>query len=93
MNHKDVVKSLVRSLPKPITGHTALAVARLCHLAGIDGPGQWGNAYFRCGDCGEARDCDGSERWNAWWDLPECECEHTLTVEELVISEGWANRV
>lgn len=93
MDHKSTVESLVRSLPKPITGETALAVARLCNMVGIDSPGQWGNAYFRCEDCGEARDCDGSERWNARWDLPSCECEHTLTVDEVVISEGWADRL
>jgi hypothetical protein len=74
-----------------IEGHAALAFAKLCHVAGLDKPGQWGNAYFRCPNCGEAWDCTGSEDWKEEFQLA-CECDFDLTIEDLRISEGWLER-
>lgn len=93
----DHVKDLIRTLAASgglIRGELALGVAWICHATEIDEPGQWGNAYFRCPDpdCGQARDCDGNEDW-AIYGVAICECGRELRIDDLLISEGWAERL
>lgn len=91
----DHVKALIRSFSasgEAIRGELALGVAWLCRATKLDSPGQWGNAYFRCPGCGQARDCDGHEDWSQRI-IAICECEHELGIEDLVISEGWVDRL
>lgn len=71
-----------------IIGASALAFARVLNAAGLDTPGQWGRAYFRCHQCGDARDCTGLEDWDDDC-LGICNCYGELTVGDLRISEGW----
>ena len=78
--HKQAVLSLVKTLGangRVIAGREALGVAFLLHRHGLDSRCQWGNAYFRCHACGQARDCDGSEDWydredHREYDTPLC---------------------
>lgn len=71
--------------PRPICGERALMAARVIHAAGLElSPAQWGNAYFLCPACGQARDCTGSES------CPDCDADMGLA--DLRISEGWVER-
>jgi len=68
-------------------GEQALWVARLFHAVKLDGPSQWGCAYFRCPECRRAYDCTGDENWDCL--SLSCECGHDYDVSDLRISEGW----
>lgn len=83
-----------------LTGDLALALAIVIHAHKLDDSGQWGCAYFRCPDCGEARDCEGDEDWRDDPYVARCHgrigeepCEGDLGTEDLVISEGWVERL
>jgi hypothetical protein len=87
---------------QPITGTLALGFAELIHEYKLDGSGQWGNAYFRCPNCGRARDCEGDEAWKCdHHEIDYCHggdddgdpCHAGLTIDALRLSEGWVERL
>ena len=94
------VRQLVQVLPQPITGRTAMSVASLVYLAGLDHSTQRGNAYLRCPACGEGvYDLQGGERFNAntvqdrQGNFLSCDCDHDYMLEDLRISEGWVEEL
>lgn len=94
-NDKDSTVLFVRKLVEmriPLKGPVALCLAEHFHRLGMDSPGQWGNAYFRCPECDEARDCTGEEEWDEPFQV-FCDCYCELSEEDLQISEGWAERL
>lgn len=102
----DLIASLRRE-SEAITGDVAFGLAFLLHEMKLDSPGQWGNAYFRCPKCGNARDCDGDEFWeqDQFHDglamcsgddedrESECRVDGSgLYIKDLRLSEGWVDR-
>ncbi len=78
----------------PVTGELALGLAFVFHALGLDSPGQWGNAYFRCPECERATDCDGCEDFDTMSRLVTiCDCDEMLRIEHLQLSEGWVKQV
>ena len=83
----------------PIAGETALVLATFLHALQLDSPVQWGHAYFRCPECGRARDCDGEETWDdpheppAWCGSERNQGGTGLRLKDLRLSEGWVGRL
>jgi len=88
----DVVRALRDQDGELIEGEVALSIARLLHACGLDSQGQWGNAYFRCPNCDDARDLNGEEDWSSHC-VAMCECEWELHAKDVRLSEGWVERL